>query len=83
MEEKAEILKEKILKTICSCHCSVNKLSVFFRELEIKWGEKQARRVWQLMQKKQIIEEIDLLIDKLIILKRTIQLTTHQYDHDF
>ena len=83
MREKPEILEDKIIKTICICHCSLNNLVVYFRELEIKWGKKQARQAWRLMQEKQIIEEIDLLIDKLMILKRTIQLTTHQYDQDF
>ena len=82
--ERSEIIEEKIRKTILNCSCLLSRLPTYFREFQTKWGVEATKEAWEAIEdRKQIIEEIDRAIDQLIILKRTINFSTHKFGKDF
>ena len=72
-DQELLVLRQEISKSIRVCHCFLNKLFVLFKEFNIKWGNKESKQAWQEIEnKKQLIEEIDAVIDELINLKMKI-----------
>jgi hypothetical protein len=81
---RSKVLRERISKTIRTCCCFLEKLPSYFKEFEVEWGASGIKEAWEEVEnKKELIEEIDITIDKLITLKRLIRFSTHRFGNDF